>query len=333
VTLQRLALSRATLDRAAHRRAEPDLVARLLADPKTAVLLLHGERAPVLDRSSARLVLVDPAVAAQLAGGSAADDGPGLVAYLGEDGTGRAHLLRSLPGKPRDPQTPAPIGDAGPADLAPTAPGGADWLDLRAVGHLLDDTDAGILTCAVALANWHAAHSRCARCGAGTEPVQAGWARSCPVCEAEHYPRTDPAVIMAVVDTAGRILLGRQARWPERRFSTLAGFVEPGESLEAAVRREVVEEAGVVVGDVDYRGSQPWPFPSSLMLGFRATAETTEITVDGAELAQARWWTREELALDLATGELLLPPSVSIARRLIEDWYGGPLTDGGGVWR
>jgi NAD+ diphosphatase len=138
---------------------------------------------------------------------------------------------------------------------------------------------------------------------------------------------------MAVVDEADRILLGRQARWPERRFSTLAGFVEPGESLEAAVRREVFEEAGVVVDEVVYRGSQPWPFPSSLMLGFFARATSTDIVVDGEELAQARWWSREELSLDLATGELLLPPTVSIARRLIEAWFGGPIRDAGEAWR
>jgi NAD+ diphosphatase len=138
---------------------------------------------------------------------------------------------------------------------------------------------------------------------------------------------------MVVVDRADRILLGCHTGWPEKRFSTLAGFVEPGESLEAAVRREVAEEAGVVVGDVVYRGSQPWPFPSSLMVGFRASAVSTEITVDSTELARARWWTREELALDVATGDLVLPPSVSIARRLIEDWFGGPLPDEGGTWR
>lgn len=344
VTLQRLALSRATLDRAAHRRAEPDLVARYLADPKTAVLVLHGDHAPVHDGPDHRLVLVDPATATRLAAGAGAGAGEsvadlGLVAFLGEDLAGRVHLLLVLPHGTPGPLTSGPAADGGPAagagaaGIAPPAPEAATWLDLRAVGHLLDDTDAGILTCAVALANWHAAHSRCARCGSGTEPAQAGWARTCRGCGVEHYPRTDPAVIMAVVDDADRILLGRQARWPEKRFSTLAGFVEPGESLEAAVRREVVEEAGVLVGEVVYRGSQPWPFPSSLMLGFRAAAQTTEITVDGEELAQARWWTREELALDLATGELLLPPAVSIARRLIEDWYGGPLTGGGGVWR
>ncbi|MFZ0160035.1 MAG: NAD(+) diphosphatase, partial [Kineosporiaceae bacterium] len=198
---------------------------------------------------------------------------------------------------------------------------------------LLDDTGAGILTAAVALAHWHRTHPRCSRCGEPTVAVQAGWARSCPACRAEHYPRTDPAVIMSIVDDAGRILLGRQAVWPEKRFSTLAGFVEPGESLEAAVRREVFEESGVRVGEVSYRGSQPWPFPSSLMLAFRGRATTTATTVDGVELAQARWWSREELALDVATGELLLPPPVSIARRLIEDWFGSTIRDGGGAWR
>jgi NAD+ diphosphatase len=267
--------------------------------------------------------------------------GTDVTAFLGEDAAGRAYVLL---GAARSAATPpgATGGTGGTAVAAatgggdaadPGAPAGARWQDLRAVGHLLDDTDAGLLTCAVALANWHAVHGRCARCGEATRPVQAGWARSCPACGAEHYPRTDPAVIMAVADADDRILLGRQARWPQKRFSTLAGFVEPGESLEAAVRREVAEEAGVTVGEVVYRGSQPWPFPSSLMLGFRATALTTEVTVDGEELAQARWWTREELALDLGTGELLLPPRLSIARRLIEDWYGGPLTDTGEAWR
>jgi NAD+ diphosphatase len=214
---------------------------------------------------------------------------------------------------------------AGPPDGL--AGGSLRWAGLREVGSVLDDAGAGVFTTALALANWHAAHGRCARCGTPTDVVQAGWARSCPHCGAEHYPRTDPAVIMAVVDDAGRILLGRQARWPQKRYSTLAGFVEPGESLEAAVRREVAEESGVVVGDVEYRGSQPWPFPSSLMLGFRARAVTTQEQADGVELAEVRWWTREEFTADIAARELLLPPRVSIARRLIEDWYGGPIQD------
>lgn len=322
MTLSRLALSRSTLDRAAHRRTEPDLVDRLLHDPATVVLVLDGERAAVHDGAQPRLALVPPADALRLH-----DPAGATVAFLGNDAAGHAHVMVALPA------TAPPEGRLeGPAADPPT-PEGTHWAGLRAVGHLLDDTDAGVMTCAVALANWHAIHGRCARCGAATRAVQAGWARGCPQCGAEHYPRTDPAVIMAIVDADDRILLGRQVRWPEKRFSTLAGFVEPGESLEAAVRREVKEEAGVVVGDVRYQGSQPWPFPSSLMLGFRGAARTTEIVVDGAELSQAQWWSREELALDVATGELLLPPRVSIARRLVEDWYGGPISDSTGTWR
>ena len=216
-----------------------------------------------------------------------------------------------------------------PGTIAP----GERLATLREVGALLDDTDTGLLTTAVALANWHDSHPRCSRCGEPTLVSAAGWSRTCPACGGEHHPRTDPAVIMAVVDDAERILLGHQTVWPPRRFSTLAGFVEPGESLEDAVRREVHEETAVRVGEVVYQGSQPWPFPSSLMLAFTARAETTEISVDGDELAQARWWSREELGLDVATEELLLPPPVSVARRLIEQWYGGPIRDGGGAWR
>ncbi len=215
----------------------------------------------------------------------------------------------------------------------PELPDGARWAGLREVGAVLDDTGVGVLTTAVALIAWHINHPRCARCGSPTDVAQAGWVRHCPVCDAEHYPRTDPAVIMAVVDGDDRILLGRQASWPQRRFSTLAGFVEPGESLEDAVRREVAEESGVVVGEVSYRGSQPWPFPSSLMLGFRGEAVSTRITPDGHELAQAAWWGREELLDDVRTGRLLLPSSVSIARRLIEDWFGRPLDGSQETWR
>jgi NAD+ diphosphatase len=145
----------------------------------------------------------------------------------------------------------------------------------------------------------------------------------------EHYPRTDPAVIMSVIDADDRLLLGHGAGWEQGRFSTLAGFVEPGESLEAAVRREVGEEVGVVIGDVIYRGSQPWPFPASIMLGFRAYATSTEIDVDGSEVDEARWFSRAGLDDAIAAGEVRLSPSISIARRLIEDWYGGPIDSPG----
>jgi NAD+ diphosphatase len=343
--LTRLALSRSTLDRAAHRRGA-DLLPKLLADPQTQVVVLRGDQAAVVDDGSGevRLAMLTPVQAARLSAavltaGSAPSCEVDL--YLGEDGR-RQVVARALSPAPSPGADGAPGADSADyADgdhlldaLAAVVPGtaGARWAGLREVGTLLDDAGAGILTAALALALWHRVHPRCARCGEPTDVIQAGWARRCPACGAEHYPRTDPAVIMSVVDGAERILLGRQAVWPERRYSTLAGFVEPGESLEAAVRREVFEESAVVVGEVTYLGSQPWPFPSSLMLGFRATALSTEITVDGAELAHARWWTRAELAADVESGALLLPPGVSIARRLIEEWFGSRL-EADDAWR
>jgi NAD+ diphosphatase len=332
VTLERLALARSTLDRAAHRRTEPDLLSELVAKDSTAVLLLDVERAPVTEtRGEPALVLTDPATALAFAEQAWADAAVERF-YLGQGEGGREHLVLARTEPPAKgsgvPKVPPPI-----AEQPPHALPGTHWAGLREVGTLLDDTGAGLLTTAVGLAHWHAGHPRCSRCGNLTEVIQAGWARSCPVCGAEHYPRTDGAVIMAVTDPDDRILLGRQVRWPVGRYSCLAGFVEPGESLEGAVRREVLEEAGVQVGEVVYRGSQPWPFPASLMLGFRARALSTEIRVDGEELASARWWSREELGLDIATGELKLPPPVSIARRLIEDWYGGSIHDAGDPWR
>ena len=356
MTLERLALSRSTLDRSAHLRADPQLIPGLLADPATAVLVLDGDQAPVTDGNPSdgdrlasgaadgdasagggagehtpQLTLLTPAAAAELVAAAGRASEP-LAAYLGRDAAGRDHVVLALAG--RQPVVPVPTPQP-PADDLPSVPppAGTRWAGLRELGTVLDDTGAGMLTAAVGLGHWHAAHPRCSRCGELTDVIQAGWARSCPACGTEHYPRTDPAVIMAVVDADGRILLGRQAKWPAKRFSTLAGFVEPGEPLEAAVRREVFEEAGVVVGDVAYQGSQPWPFPSSLMLGFIAQATSTEVTVDGAELAEASWWTREQFEADIAAGELLLPPPVSISRRLVEAWYGGPVNDGGDAWR
>jgi NAD+ diphosphatase len=330
VTLDRLALSRSTIDRAAHRRTDPDLLGRLLADASTAVLVLDVDQAPVNGGPGRpELLLLDPSAALDFAAGAWVGDPETLRLYLGDDADGRPYVALARPRPPLKGSGPGPQ----PPHVEVDPPAGTTWAGLREVGAVLDDTGAGLLTAAVALSHWHAGHPRCSRCGEPTGVIQAGWARSCPACGAEHYPRTDGAVIMAITDADDRILLGRQASWPERRFSCLAGFVEPGESLEAAVRREVFEEAGIVVGDVDYLGSQPWPFPASLMLGFTGRALTTEVTVDGAELATARWWSREELALDIATGEVLLPPSVSIARRLVETWFGGQLRDGGETWR
>jgi NAD+ diphosphatase len=196
---------------------------------------------------------------------------------------------------------------------------GARPLDLREVGALLDDRDAGLLTHAVALANWHRTHVRCPRCGAETVPALGGHVRRCGADQSEHFPRTDPAVIMLVHDGADRCVLGRQPAWPHSMFSTLAGFVEPGEAAEAAVAREVAEEVGLHVTDVRFQASQPWPFPSSLMLGFTARAVDEEIVLSGAELAEARWFTRAELSRG-DSDDVRLPPPVSIAWRLITDW-------------
>ncbi|MBC9711160.1 NAD(+) diphosphatase [Streptomyces sp. TRM66268-LWL] len=196
---------------------------------------------------------------------------------------------------------------------------------LREAGLLLSPRDAGLMVHAVALENWQRMHRFCSRCAERTQIAAAGHIRRCPACGAEHYPRTDPAVIMAVTDEEDRLLLGRQVHWPEGRFSTLAGFVEPGESIEQSVRREVFEEAGVTVGEVEYVASQPWPFPSSLMLGFMARATSAEINVDGDEIEEARWFSRDELRAAFESGEVIPPYGISIAARLIELWYGKPL--------
>jgi NAD+ diphosphatase len=191
------------------------------------------------------------------------------------------------------------------------------WLDLREVGASLDDLDAGLLTTALALARWHDRHPHCSVCGAPTAVSHAGWVRRCPVDSSEHFPRTDPAVIMLVHDGGDRCVLGRQAAWPPRRYSILAGFVEPGESSEAAVAREVAEEVGLAVTDVAYAGSQPWPFPSSLMLGYTALAVgDLTLTLRDGELADAVWASRAELR----EGTLRLPPPLSIAHRILTDW-------------
>jgi NAD+ diphosphatase len=219
-------------------------------------------------------------------------------------------------------------GIGGRRDGHPTVPvtaPGLRWVPLREAGADLPARDAGLATMAVALDEWHSRHPRCPRCGAPTVPAQAGWIRVCTLDGSEHYPRTDPAIIVAVVDDDDRILLGHNAAWPAGRFSTLAGFVEAGESAEHAVAREVAEETAVVVDRVDYRGSQPWPFPASLMLAFRGHAASTAVTADGHEVTEARWFTRDELAAATGAGDVLLPMRTSVAYALITDWFGAAL--------
>lgn len=204
----------------------------------------------------------------------------------------------------------------------------AQWspVSIRVLAPLLGADELSLAIHAVGLARWLKSHRFCPRCGTALETAQAGHLRSCPNCGAEHYPRTDPAVIMLVTDGDDRALLARNPHWPEGRFSTLAGFVEPGEALEDAVRREVAEEVGLVVEEATYLGSQPWPFPQSLMLGFRARATSTDITVDRDEIAEAQWFTRDELLEAAKEDRIVLPPpGVSISRWLVEDWFGGEL--------
>lgn len=198
----------------------------------------------------------------------------------------------------------------------------ASFEDLRRMGSLLPAEDAAILAHARGLMHWRSRHRFCPTCGASATPRDAGHVMQCTGCGAHHFPRTDPAVIMLV--THGNCaLLGQPARFRETRFfTTLAGFVEPGESLEEAVAREVFEEAGVRVANVAYHSSQPWPFPASIMLGFTAEATTADIIIDPDELVEARWFTRAEAA---AQEGFFLPPPISIARRLIDDWISGVL--------
>lgn len=205
----------------------------------------------------------------------------------------------------------------------------SEWADLRTTGAVLDDLGAGLFTGAVAVLNWHDAAGFCGRDGSPTRPANAGWHRVCEAAGHEDYPRTDPAVICLVHDGADRVLLARQPIWPPRRYSVLAGFVESGESLEACVAREIHEEVGVHVSNISYLGSQAWPFPRSLMVGFHAEADPSEplVPADG-EIEEAMWVTRADLRAALAVGDwserseqpLLLPGPVSIARSMLDSW-------------
>jgi NADH pyrophosphatase NudC (nudix superfamily) len=202
-----------------------------------------------------------------------------------------------------------------------------EWVSLREIGAELSDLDAGLTTSAISLNNWHQTHTHCSRCGAQTFISNSGWTRQCPQDGTEHYPRTDPAIIVAITNREDQILLARQTVWQPTHFSHVAGFVEPGETLEAAVAREAMEETGIKIESVTYMGSQPWPFPSSLMLAFVATTNSNHITVDNDEIAEAYWYSRAELVAACKAGELRIPARVSVARKLIEHWYGSELPD------
>jgi NAD+ diphosphatase len=307
------AFSGVTLDRAEEgRRRDVDWVTAQLADPRARAVVVSD----VGFRANHNVLSLIPLAEAQ----PAPDTQPLL---LGLDNDGPVLVVDT--GPPAAPGRRARMVAAGVKAGDPMPPG---ELELREVGSLRRE-DGGVAAYAAALVNWHRAHRFCANCGAKSVIVEAGVTRSCPTCHAEHHPRLDPCVITLVVDS-DRVLLGRQPSWPARRYSTLAGFVAPGETLEEAVRREVREEAGVQVATPSYRGSQPWPFPASLMLGFTAPYTSGEINRADEELEDAAWFDRDQVAAaasdDNAWEEsvdgdgLLLPPRSSIARQLIEEW-------------
>lgn len=290
------ALSRAGVDRAAVRRLDEKYLDRAWANPASRAFVVEDGLALVNESGRApALVLAAPQCLP-----------PGERLFLGEaDGTAYFAVTARL------------------ADFG--APPGARPLGLRDVGAALDDAQAGLLTHAVAVANWHATHRRCPRCGGETQSGAAGSVRRCQVDGSEHFPRVDPAVIMLVHDGGQRVVPGRAPAWLPGRFSILAGFVEPGESLEQAVAREVAEEVGLQVTDIRYAASQPWPFPSSLMLGFTARAAYAELRPDPAELAEAYWFTRPEIR----AGNAGTRSAVSIASWLLNRWLDDPTADAG----
>ncbi len=300
------------LDRATHLRADPRWLSERLSDPTSRVVPVWRERslvsqtardvAAMADGLAYEPVLLPPDAAASVSGPSEE------WIFLGLEG-GLALFAADVPGE--KPPSDSPLDGAG------------EFLDLRGVGAMLGQGDGSLLAYARAIVTWSRRHRFCGTCGAPTRPKQGGHVRRCGdrTCGVDHFPRTDPAIIVLVTD-GDRCLLGRKDIWPEGVYSTLAGFVEPGESLSEAVVREVREESGIEVGSVRYRSSQPWPFPASLMLGFRAERVGGELTVAGQELVDARWFERADFARRREIG-LRLPGRVSISRRLIEDWLAG----------
>lgn len=302
-------LGRENLDRDAASRANSDLLETLLADATTRVLALRDGRAPIAEGA---LVFLSPADVAEAR----------EIVYLGRETDGSVAYVAAFVDAEFEP---APVIE--PVEIT-------EWLDLRVAGANLSDRDSGLFTQALALYFWHENHIHSPKTGAPTASAQSGWVRTSVSDDSQVFPRTDPAVIVLVTDDDDRLLMGNNALWEANRFSLLAGYVEPGESLEAAVIREVFEESGLRVVDPEYLGSQPWPFPGSVMMGFTAKLAPGQHpdnhAADGEEILSLRWFTRDELKASL--DDIKLPGRVAIARAMIEHWLGETLEQESG-WR
>ena len=312
-SLPHLPMAQTAVDRDYLQRDNPELFDELWENPATRVLPIYNGRVllgdhdhPTMQRL--RLLDVESVPSAQ------------LRVYLGK-------TVISTDAEPAG--TPVVLAVLSTNSALALEPNEANWHEVRKSGKGLEDRDANLYAMAHALANFHSSHRHCPNCGQPTVIEQGGWSRRCFADGKQVFPRTDPAIIVAVTDAQDRILLGSQGVWEENRWSVLAGFVEAGESLTSAVIREVGEEAGVIVDSVEYLGSQSWPFPYSLMVGFHARLDETiadqQIVPDGIEIEKVRWFTKAEIADGYSTGALILPGRITIARGLIEHWYGGPL--------
>jgi NAD+ diphosphatase len=294
------------LDRASYHRADPDWVETKLADPDSLALVMWNGKPMVEDRKDgegkpkAQIAYVRADLARELAGGAE------RLLFMG---LWKETAVFALDMEGANDPADGPLEGLGRFE------------DLRAVALDLPSADAAILATAKAMFEWRRRHRHCAACGEPSQPADGGWKRVCPACRAEHFPRTDPVVIMLPVN-GERCLLGRQAAWPKQTYSALAGFLEPGESIEEACAREVWEEAGLKARSVRYHSTQPWPYPSSLMIGLIAEVEDGEATPDQTELEEVRWFTRAEAKKLVAGGlsDARAPGSVAIAHQLIRSW-------------
>ena len=304
------------LDRAAELRGDDSALERIIARGASETILLWRGK-PLVDAATQERLVRLPLDHPVLAG---TDMPPILLGRAGPDALTFAHDISGWVPAALDETTLGQFQDT-TLQHHPGLPGDAAFAELRATMAMLSPRDAELAATAKALLGWHVSHRFCAACGAQSTMRQSGWQRRCPACDAAHFPRTDPVVIM-LITRGNSVLLGRSPAWPEGMYSLLAGFVEPGETVEAAVRREVREEAGIEVGPVSYLASQPWAFPSSLMLGCRGTALSREIKLDPAELEDAIWVSRERLLAAHAGSEPELRPARhgAIAHFLLQNW-------------